>query len=562
MRIIKSAIYRIAAAMVLLAAAFTVNAQKLTVESFEANPFDLTAVTKPVLDLNNNPCGLVKVRLAVAGAKFGGNIIEPVEYDLGEYNVYMTEGSHLMIVRGPGFVPLSLDFRDYGIHHVQAKCTYILTLLLPTGTAAPVDDGLRYLVITVNPANAMVFVDDKQQAVQNGSASVLVPQGTHTYRVEATGYLPKSGSVEIADGRKTVNVSLESAMAQITVNCPTTGAQIYVNEQLKGTAPWSGQLMAGNYQIEARLDGYRMQRQSIAVAERETRTIDIPALTAIVGALNVNYQPINSEVWLDGSKLGVEPDIFRNLLVGDHSVEIRAEGYQTDKKTVTIREGETAQLSGTLAVSNAITYQSNATASSSNATVSVPDAIDLGLSVKWASFNLGASKPEEAGYYYKWGETTPADDKGWETYKYANGNNRTLTKYCSDSKYGDNGFTDEKVQLEPIDDAVIVNLGESWRMPTIDEIYELIRKCKWKWTKYHGIRGYRVTGPNGRYIFLPVTSWKDDRDGSIANVNYGEYWSSSVGGNNSGNLGFYSEQKSYYASNRAYGFAIRPVLAE
>lgn len=108
-------IYRVAAVMLLLAAVITVNAQKLTVESFEANPFDLTAVTKPVLDFNNNPCGLVKVRLAVAGAKFGGNIIEPVEYDLGEYNVYMTEGLHLMIVRGPGFVPLSLDFRDYGI---------------------------------------------------------------------------------------------------------------------------------------------------------------------------------------------------------------------------------------------------------------------------------------------------------------------------------------------------------------------------------------------------------------------------------------------------------------
>lgn len=341
-------IKRITTLVLLLVAVLTVNAQELTVKSMEEAPFDRTASMNPVLDFNNNPCGLVKVRLAVAGAKFGGNIIEPVKYDLGEYSVYMTEGSHLLNVRGPGFVPLMLDFRDYGIHHVAARCTYVLTLLLPSGTSAPVDDGMRYLVINVKPTTATVFVDDEIRTVLNGSASVLLPKGVHSYRVEAAGYSPKSETVEIGDEKKTIDVVLESALAQLTVNCPTTGAKVYVNGNMTGTAPWTGQVAAGNYQIEARLDGYRPQQQSIALGQKERRTVELPVLTAIVGAMNVNYQPVNAEVWLDGKKLGTSPDVFRNILVGSHSVEVRASGYQTDKKTVTISEGQTAQVSGQL----------------------------------------------------------------------------------------------------------------------------------------------------------------------------------------------------------------------
>lgn len=198
--------------------------------------------------------------------------------------------------------------------------------------------------------------------------------------------------------------------------------------------------------------------------------------------------------------------------------------------------------------------------------ISTPKAVDLGLSVRWASFNLGASKPEGYGYYYKWGETKPADARGWATYKYAKGNDHSFTKYCTGSQYGYNGFTDGKTQLEPKDDAAAVSLGGSWRMPTGEEIKELVDKCTREWTKVNGVKGIRVTGPNGNSIFFPAAGDRFYGTGKIVNAgDYGTYWSSSTGKNGKC-LGFeffgVVSWTSQYDSQRAEGFPIRPVLAE
>ena len=158
-------------------------------------------------------------------------------------------------------------------------------------------------------------------------------------------------------------------------------------------------------------------------------------------------------------------------------------------------------------------------------TPSVPDAIDLGLSVKWASFNLGATKPEEYGDHYAWGETGPKEDYAWSTYKWIMGPENMFTKYCTDSYYGYNGFTDGKTVLDPEDDAAHVNLGGKWRMPTDDEWTELRENCTWSWS--FTTHGYLVTGPNGNSIFLPGAGFRYDT--YLTNtVSYGYYWSSSL----------------------------------
>ena len=153
----------------------------------------------------------------------------------------------------------------------------------------------------------------------------------------------------------------------------------------------------------------------------------------------------------------------------------------------------------------------------------VPDIVDLGLPSgrKWASFNLGATKPEEYGYLYAWGETDPFErHRRYKWYK-----ENLLTKYCTDSDYGYLGFTDDKTILEPEDDAAHVNLGEKWRMPLIEEIQELLTECSWEWTQMNGINGRKVTGPNGNSIFLPAAgvTASDENIGV-----YGFYWSSTL----------------------------------
>ena len=193
----------------------------------------------------------------------------------------------------------------------------------------------------------------------------------------------------------------------------------------------------------------------------------------------------------------------------------------------------------------------------------VPEAIDLGLpsGLKWASFNLGASKPEEYGDYYAWGETDPKNDYSWSTYKWCKGSSTTMTKYCSNSSYGYNGFTDKKTVLDAEDDAAHVNLGGNWRMPTDADWTELRTKCTWTWTTRNGVNGRLVTGSNGNSIFLPAAGYRYGTNLGDAGT-CGGYWSSSLDVDRTyraWSVYFDSGDVYRYNDNRYYGQSVRPV---
>ena len=191
--------------------------------------------------------------------------------------------------------------------------------------------------------------------------------------------------------------------------------------------------------------------------------------------------------------------------------------------------------------------------------------VDLGLSVKWATMNVGASKAEDYGSYFAWGETTTKNTYNWSTYKYCNGSSSTLTKYCNNSSYGNNGFTDNKTQLELSDDAARVNWDGSWRMPTDAEWTELREQCTWTWTTQNGKNGYKVTSKKSGYtnnsIFLPAAGYRYDSSLGYAG-SYGDYWSSSLSTDDpygAWYVGFdysFVRRDGYY---RYYGRSVRPV---
>ena len=188
--------------------------------------------------------------------------------------------------------------------------------------------------------------------------------------------------------------------------------------------------------------------------------------------------------------------------------------------------------------------------------------VDLGLSVKWATMNVGASKAEDYGNYFAWGETQPKSTYDWSTYKYCNGSSTTLTKYCNMSSYGNNGFTDNKTQLELSDDAARVNWGGGWRMPTDAEWTELREQCTWTWTTQNGKNGYKVTSKsNGNSIFLPAAGCRYDTSLSNAGI-CGYYWSSSLdtdGPISAWGVYFYSSNVSRNYLSRYDGRSVRPV---
>lgn len=149
--------------------------------------------------------------------------------------------------------------------------------------------------------------------------------------------------------------------------------------------------------------------------------------------------------------------------------------------------------------------------------------VDLGLSVKWATCNVGATKPEEHGGFYVWSATEEKTNEPYQTQNTSDWESLRYTKYVGSttSPYKDSSATDAdalKTVLDPEDDVAHVKWGGIWRMPTGDEMEELVNKCTWTWEAKNGINGYTVTGPNGKSIFLPTYNGQD-----------GNYWSSSLG---------------------------------
>lgn len=185
--------------------------------------------------------------------------------------------------------------------------------------------------------------------------------------------------------------------------------------------------------------------------------------------------------------------------------------------------------------------------------------VDLGLSVKWATCNVGATKPEGYGDFFAWGETSPKSVYYLDTYKWCNGSDYEYTKYCTNSNYG---TVDNKTILEPADDVAHVKWGGKWRMPTYNELNELKTQCTWTWTRLNGFNGYEVIGKNGNSIFLPAAGYRT-LDIRYDVESYGYYWSSELRtyySYNANNLNFMSPPYVYMDySSRYNGLSVRPV---
>jgi hypothetical protein len=215
----------------------------------------------------------------------------------------------------------------------------------------------------------------------------------------------------------------------------------------------------------------------------------------------------------------------------------------------------------------------------------MPEAVDIGLvvngkTIKWASFNLGASKEYEYGDYYAWGETEPKSEYSDKNYKHCNDNLFKLIAYCTKDKtdYWDSSVKpdgpDGVLQLLPSDDAAHVLLGGNWRLPTQDEFQALLDlkndKENYEWENWavinadgKDVHGLRITQKStGNSIFFPAagTSFKPD----VA-IDEGKYWSSSLDTTfpiAAGSLGFDSLTWVAEGGHRYTGFSIRPVWEE
>lgn len=315
-----------------------------------------------------------------------------------------------------------------------------------------------------------------------------------------------------------------------------------------------------------------------AKSEPAKPAIQAPEAPAAPGSLKIESTPKGATIWLDGKNTKkTTPDVFEDVAAGKHSIRLALEGYNESKGSVTVESGKRAAFDRTLtetpkpqaASSDATSSQSqsqqapNNSSSSTGNVINGHEYVDLGLSVKWATCNVGASSPSDYGSYFAWGETSTKSEYTWVNYKFRSSgdsyDNVTFWKYNTKSE---KGTVDSKTTLDRSDDAARANWGGSWRMPTRAEQDELRRNCTWTWKSMGGHNGYKVTSKkNGNSIFLPAAGY---RDGSSLNDagSRGCCWSSSLNADSPFSayiLYFNSSFVVWTGNHRYFGQSVRPV---
>ena len=512
--------------VLLFAAISSIFAQKLTVESFKLASSDLTAQTQPRKDLNNRNCALIKIGLGLQGVQFEGSIVGNVENKTGEYWVYMPQGNRMLKVKHANYAPIMVTFADYGVEKVESNRTYELTITASGNVVGQVDAGGNFYALTVSPKDAKVSIDGiLQSSSSDGAYSAMLPYGSHTYKVEAGGYISKSGSFTISSSDMTpINVSLVSAMATVSVTCPTPAVSLYVDKKSVGMAPWTGSLKEGMHLIEAKKEGYRSQQRTINLSQQQRLDVAFNELVAIQGNLSVNYKPFGADVYIDGNKVGQSPRVFNGIMVGNHKVEIKKDGYGTDSKTVSILEGQTASLSGVLTTNTTASSTTGSTLSGNTITIRVKKGISIDMvRVEAGTFTMGATPemkyPEDRekpthqvtltnDYYIGKHEVTQAL---WQAVM---GNNPSWFK-------GDN-LPVENVSWDDCQEFISkLNriTGKVFRLPT---------EAEWEYSARGGkkSRGYQYSGSNN----LSDVAWYEDNSDSKTHA---------VGTKQSNELGIY-----------------------
>ena len=488
-------------------------AQNMSVVSFQLNEQDLTANQQGtiVLDQNGEKCALIKVFTTETGFTFdvGSLGVAKTEQKVGEIWVYVPHGikkinlSHPILQRLEYSIPISIvKARTY---EMRLTSDEVKTIIKRTVRS-------QYVLFKVSPQDALVELDGQTLAVTDGTATKRMPFGTYSYRVQAPRHAVKSGTIVVNDpkNKHIVNISLEPQYVNAKFSV-ANNAEIWIDEQKRGTGSCTLELGYGTYLVECRLPGHKPSQQEIQIDKNSaTGTITLTPPTPVYGSIDINSTPAEAEIWIDGKQVGTTPMLVSECLVGKHEILLKKSGYKDKKHILLVSEDQMSAVSESLEKGILI------------------GAVDLGLpsGTLWADRNVGADSPEDYGDYFAWGETSTKSTYNWSTYKWCRGSYDTMTKYCTKSSYG---TVDNKTVLDLEDDAAYVNMGTEWRMPTYDEQKELYSQCTWTWTTQNGTKGYKVTGPNGKSIFLPAAGYRND-SGLYRAGSDGSYWSTSLHG--------------------------------
>ena len=318
--------------------------QELTVKSFKEKTSDLAASTHERKDGNGNPCALVKVQLATAGAQFSPNIVGNVEYKVNEYWVYLPTISKHLMVKHPNFLTKDIVFADYNVK-LEGKTTYELVLAMPETGNTPQIVTSQYLVFNVNPQDAIVEVNGEIWPNTSGIARKFVPFGDYTYSIQSKDYHSVSSSVSVNDPNNKVVVDVKLKPAFGTISVPAkgdlSGAIVYIDNKMAGKVPLTAdKISSGTHDIRIAKSMYKSFERTVTVNDGETTTVS-PELTANFSTITFNVDN-NAEIWINDEKKGIGT-WTGNLESGNYRVETRKASHRPQSKEYSIQASTSEQ---------------------------------------------------------------------------------------------------------------------------------------------------------------------------------------------------------------------------
>lgn len=351
------------------------------------------------------------------------------------------------------------------------------------------------------------------------------------------------------DEEKTLNLVLVPADAEVTIYWESSAASIAKVSMTSKTQAKVKGMSAGTATLTAHAGNLTATcavtvQSSGATVPVESVTLNVHELQLSVGE---QFQLVPTVLPETATEKGVvySSNVSGSKLYIDTNGMLT--GLQACEATVTVRCKD-----------NAYIYDTCKVTVTEGSSTSGDEEVDLGLpsGLKWRSMNVGASKPEDYGDYFAWAETSPKSKYSSSNYKYpATSYSDGITIY---KRYDTTPGGDGKTVLLAEDDAATVNLGNGWRTPKSKEFKELRENCTWTWTTQGGVSGMRVTGPNGKSIFLPAGGWYEN---STLNSkgSYGSYWTASGDGGTASAVDFINNDKSAALVPRSEGRSVRPV---
>lgn len=286
-------------------------------------------------DENGHPCGLVKVLTTIDDLTFDGNIVGEVANKTNEYHVFLSKGSEMLVIKRPHILPLTINFTNYGIGQIESKATYIIILKEEKMNASK-----NGVIVNVHPPQAKVRVDDVLIENENGDGSyqLVLPKGDYVFRFEEKGYRPSVQVVKTGKESLTLNIELESLLADLEISCKTSTAEIWIDDDMKGMGAWQGKLPAGTYKITAKQKGFISETKEITLEEKGTRSLVLPMLGRTEGKVVVVTDPIGARVSVDGKGNYFSGQPI-NIMTGQHTVIAKQPfGYKDVRKEIEVDE--------------------------------------------------------------------------------------------------------------------------------------------------------------------------------------------------------------------------------